>query len=250
MGWSSSVCVWGQSSTDVSPLVLWLYSSVQYSVHRFSVSRSSVKHFPERSWTVVAFPCFTVVKSFASWYALLLLFFLRCFQSHYRVLLSCFLFPFSCTSWRCCSLPCISQILQVQIASFSVFSFCRTDQEFLQWPRFFFFWRCLSRILLAVSVTAVLKVVIIESRFVSSLFMMVRGANFPPIIAWKVSNPLGSFSFSRSNLSLVCLGLLIIFRRRWKVSISKSWSLSMSALGKLRVLALSTPNRKRFLARM
>ena len=79
MGWSSSVSVWGQSSTDVSPLVLWLYSSVQYSVHRFSVSRSSVKHFPERSWTVVAFPCFTVVKSFASWYALLLLFFLRCF---------------------------------------------------------------------------------------------------------------------------------------------------------------------------
>ena len=30
-----------------------------------------------------------------------------------------------------------------------------------------------------------------------------------PIIAWKVSNTLGSFSFSRSNLSLVCFGLLI-----------------------------------------
>ena len=56
---------------------LWLYSSVQYSVHRFSIFHSSVKHFPERSWTVVAFPCFTVVKSFRSWYALLLLFFLR-----------------------------------------------------------------------------------------------------------------------------------------------------------------------------
>ena len=39
---------------------------------------------------------------------------------------------------------------------------------------------------LAVSVTAVLKVVITESRSVSSLLMMVRGANFPPIIAWKV----------------------------------------------------------------
>ena len=56
---------------------------------------------------------------------------------------------------------------------------------------------------LAVSVTAVLKVVIIESMSVSSLLMMVRGANLPPIIAWKVSNTLGSFSFSRSNLSLV-----------------------------------------------
>ena len=40
---------------------------------------------------------------------------------------------------------------------------------------------------------------------------MVRGANLPPIIAWKVSNTLGSFSFSRSNLSLVCFGLLLFF---------------------------------------
>ena len=77
MGWSSSVSVWGKFSTDGSPLALWLYSSKQYSVHRFSICRSSVRHFPERSWTVVAYPCFTVVKSFTSWYALLLLFFLR-----------------------------------------------------------------------------------------------------------------------------------------------------------------------------
>ena len=77
MGWSSSATVWGQFSTDGSPLALWLYSSEQYSVHRFSIRRSSVRHFPERSWTVVTFPCFTVVMSFTSWYALLLLFFLR-----------------------------------------------------------------------------------------------------------------------------------------------------------------------------
>ena len=77
MGWSSSVPVWEQFSTHGSPLALWLYSSEQYSVHRFSICRSSVRHFPERSWTAVAFPCFTVVKSFTSWYALLLLFFLR-----------------------------------------------------------------------------------------------------------------------------------------------------------------------------
>ena len=77
MGWSSSVSIWEQSSTDGSPLALWLYTSVQHSFHRFSISRSSVRNFPERSWTVVAFPCFTVVKSFTSWYALLLLFFLR-----------------------------------------------------------------------------------------------------------------------------------------------------------------------------
>ena len=42
-----------------------------------------------------------------------------------------------------------------------------------------------------------LKVVTIESMSVSSLFMIVRGANFLPIVAWKVSNTLGSFSFSR-----------------------------------------------------
>ena len=58
MGWSSSVSVWVQFSTDGSPLALWLYSSEQYSVHRFSICRSSVRHFPERSWTVVEFPLF------------------------------------------------------------------------------------------------------------------------------------------------------------------------------------------------
>ena len=77
MGWSYSMFVRGQFSTDGSPLALYLYSSEQYSVHRFNICRSSLRHFPQRSWTVVAFPCFTVVTSFTSWYALLLLFFLR-----------------------------------------------------------------------------------------------------------------------------------------------------------------------------
>ena len=48
----------------------------------------------------------------------------------------------------------------------------------------FFFWRCLPRISLAVSVTAVLTVVITESMSVSSLLMVVRGANLPPITAF------------------------------------------------------------------
>ena len=79
-----------QFSTDGSPLALWLYNSEQYSVHRFSICRSSVRHFPERSWTVVAFPCFTVVKSFTSWCAFLLLSSSDFLQSHYAVLLSSF----------------------------------------------------------------------------------------------------------------------------------------------------------------
>ena len=76
-GWSSCVCVWGQFSTDGSPLALRLYSSEQYSVHRFGICCSSVRHFPERSLTVVAFPCFTVVRSVTRLYALFLLLFLR-----------------------------------------------------------------------------------------------------------------------------------------------------------------------------
>ena len=73
--------------------------------------------------------------------------------------------------------------------------FCRTDQEFLQWPRVFFFGRRLPRISLAVSITAVLKVVITESMSVSSLLMMVRGANFPPIVDWKGSTHWGLSAF-------------------------------------------------------
>ena len=59
----------------------------------------------------------------------------------------------------------------------------------------FFLLKILQRISLAVSVTTVLKVVIIESMSVPSLFMMVRGANFLPIIASKVFNTLGSFKW-------------------------------------------------------
>ena len=72
MGWLSSECVWGELSTGGFPLALWLYSSEQYCVYQFSISCSSVRHFPEWSWTVVVFPCFTVVKSFTSWYIHLL----------------------------------------------------------------------------------------------------------------------------------------------------------------------------------
>ena len=45
--------------------------------------------------------------------------------------------------------------------------------------------------------------------------------------SWKDSNPLGSFSVSRSNFRLVCFGRLILFRRRWKAIISKNmWKTS------------------------
>ena len=83
----------------------------------------------------------------------------------------------------CCSIP----------------SICSTDQVYLQWSRVSSSYNICQKISLAVSVTAVFKVVIIESMSESSLFMMVRGANVPPIVAWKVSKTLGSFIFSSSN---------------------------------------------------
>ena len=70
------------------------------------------------------------------------------------------------------------------------------------------------------------------------------------IIARQVSNTLGSFSFSRPNLSHVCFASLILFRQRWKVIISKSWSLPMSAAGKLWGLAMFAPDWERFLTSM
>ena len=77
MVWPSSVSVCGQFSTDGFTLALWLYRSKQNFVHQLSISRSSVRQFPERSWTVVNFPCFTKVNFFTNWCALLLLLFLR-----------------------------------------------------------------------------------------------------------------------------------------------------------------------------
>ena len=158
-------------------------------------------------------------------------------QSHYTVLLSSFLLPFF-------------QVPLDVVVHFLVFLrpsrvksvLCQFSPVVAQIKNF-----CSD---VCKDLTVVLKVVIIESMPASSLLMMVIGANFPPITAWKVSSTLAYFSFSRSNLSLVCFGLLILSRRRWKVTISTLWSLPVSALGKLRVLAIFTPDRRRFLTRM
>ena len=71
----------------------------------------------------------------------------------------------------------------------------------------FLFRRCLPRSSAAVSVTALLKWVTMESRSESSSTCVARGANLPPIVA------VGSFSFSRSNLILGGVGFLEFLRR-------------------------------------
>ena len=63
----------------------------------------------------------------------------------------------------------------------------------------FFFGRCFLNISMAVSVIAVEKFLVRVSRSSPSSvsFRMVKGANFPPIIAWKVFWMLGSFNISK-----------------------------------------------------
>ena len=191
-----------------------------------------------------------MVKSFTSWYSLLLLFFLR----------------FSSISLHCSpiqfSLAFFVHLLML-LFTFYYFSYPSGSKFFFlsslllshrsrisAMMKGFFFWRCLPKISLAVSVTAVLKVVI---WIYVCIFVAHDGerCTLHAYHSWKVSKTLGSFSFSRSNLSLVCFTLLIFFFRRGrKVIISKLWTLPMSAHGKLRVLAMFTYDRKRFLTRM
>ena len=63
----------------------------------------------------------------------------------------------------------------------------------------FFVRRCFPRISLAVSVTILLKVLVSKFTSVSLSSIMIRGANFPPIIALNASASSGSLSFSVSN---------------------------------------------------
>ena len=68
--------------------------SEQYSVHLLRISFSSVRHFPDFSWIVEDLPCFSEVRSFTSWYALLLLFLFRqvSISSHWAPIQSSFAF--------------------------------------------------------------------------------------------------------------------------------------------------------------
>ena len=63
----------------------------------------------------------------------------------------------------------------------------------------FFVRLCFPRISLAVSVTILLKVLVSKFTSVSLSSIMIRGANFPPIIALNASASSGSLSFSVSN---------------------------------------------------
>ena len=110
----------------------------------------------------------------------------------------------------------------------------------------FLFRHCLPRSSAAVSDTALLKWVTMESRSASSSISVARGATLPTKVAWKVLIIVESFSFLRSNLILGWVGFLEFLRRVWKVIITMSWSLPTSAPGNVLVLAVLIPERNRF----
>ena len=131
MGWSSSVCVWGQFSTDGSPLALWLYSSEQYSVHRFSICHPSEAF----SWKILdssSFPLFHRFYSISLNCSLIQ--FSLVFFMHLLMLLFTLLY-FSEPSGS--NIFFLSSLLLSQRSRISAV----TQVVFF----FFFFWRCLPR---------------------------------------------------------------------------------------------------------
>ena len=125
-------------------------------------------------------------------------------QSHCTVLLSSFRLPFSCTSWWVHFL--IFLRFSKFESSFLQFSpFVAQIKNFCSDPGFF------PLTMFVKDLTGCFNHCCSEGGnhwiHVCILLMMVRGVNFPPIIAWKDSRTLGSFSFSRSNLNLVCVWL-------------------------------------------
>ena len=109
MGWSSSVSVWGQSSTDGSLLVLWLYSSAV-----FCQSFQHLSFFCEAfSWTILdrsSCPLFHSGQVFHKSVCPLTVVFLPIFLNLTALFSYPVLIAFSCTTWCCCWLPYINLV--------------------------------------------------------------------------------------------------------------------------------------------
>ena len=95
-----------------------------------------VRHFPVQSWTVVAFPFFTVVMSFTSWYAFLLLCFLRFSSISLHRSLQ-FSFPFCMRLLMMLAFPRISQILRFESFPSQLSPFITQVKNFCSDPGFF-----------------------------------------------------------------------------------------------------------------
>ena len=112
-------------------------------------------------------------------------------------------------------------------------------------------WRCLPRISLTVSVTAVLKVEKNHWIYVR-IFIAHDGERCKPP-AYHISEGfqnVGIFQLFEVKLEACVFWLADFFQVKAEGHHHKSWSLPVSAPGKLCVLAMFTPDRKRFLTRI
>ena len=109
MGWSSSVSVWGQFSTDGTLLVLWLYSSAV-----FCQSFQHLSFFCEAfSWTILdssSCPLFHSGQVFHKSVCPLTVVFPPIFLNLTALFSYPVLIAFSCTSWCCCWLLYINLV--------------------------------------------------------------------------------------------------------------------------------------------
>ena len=108
-------------------------SPEQYFVHPRRISCSSVTHFWDLSLIVEDLPCFSEVRSFFSWYVLLLLFLFRqvSISSHWAPIQSSFAFFTAFWILLFASLYCFAP------ASYHFISSHQRGQEHLWWPMAF-----------------------------------------------------------------------------------------------------------------
>lgn len=169
----------------------------QYSVHLLTMSFSPVHNFPALSCMLQCFACLFCVRYLTIWNAPLLLFLLMSSS----VSLHCYLIQFSVALLT----PLfIALLISLYFAAHSVvllsfFIHLRLSHMSSKSPvtQGFFFWRYFPRILLTVSVTAVLELLVIVSTFSST---KQSEANFPPIVALNSSATLGLGTFPDRTL--------------------------------------------------
>ena len=172
---------------------------------RVNTSCSSVRHFAALSCLTETLLCLVLVSYLTVWYAILVLLFFRLFS----MLTHCFLIHFSFAFFM---------MFLIAVSPFFFFSSLLLSHRsrMSEVTQGFFVRRCLPRISLAASVTAMFIAVIIGSMSLFSFSSRMSGANFSPIFEWK------AFGFSRSYFICELVGFIILFRRSRKVSIRSS----------------------------
>ena len=147
-----------------------------------------------------------------------------------------------------CLLPCIHLLLLLHTAASPILFLINTEVENISGdPRLFpatflpkYLTGCISQCCFCSIHGIDVHVLITQSN---------EWCKFPTCRCLKSATTSGSLNFSRSNLSLGWFGFLALFRRTRKV-ITRSWSLPMSAPGKILVIWMLTPDRKRFFTKM